>query len=136
MAIKELLIDTTFAHLSFCQTMPLSLVWERLSDIRSTVLGVITQRICLTLCLLNRLGEYWFHISRYVYDCNRPLAPIIRQRQCSLMYDVYLICIDDNEQVLHVLLERDRNTWNTMKAKNQMKNKSRTTLNKSRTITT
>jgi hypothetical protein len=25
----------------------------------------------------------------YVYDGNRPLAPILRQRRCSLMYDVY-----------------------------------------------
>ncbi len=24
----------------------------------------------------------------YVYDGNMPLAPILRQRQCSLMYDV------------------------------------------------
>jgi hypothetical protein len=58
---------------------------------------------CLALCLLLRLGEYWFHISRYVYDPNRPLAPILRQCQCSLMYDVYLTCIDDDEQVLHLL---------------------------------
>jgi hypothetical protein len=49
---------------------------------------------CLALCLLNRLGEYWFGISSYVYDRNRPLTPILRQRQCSLMYDVYLTCID------------------------------------------
>ncbi len=28
-------------------------------------------------------------ISRYVYVCNRPLAPILRQSRCSLMYDVY-----------------------------------------------
>jgi hypothetical protein len=25
----------------------------------------------------------------YVYDGNRPLAPILRQRRCCLMYDVY-----------------------------------------------
>jgi hypothetical protein len=25
----------------------------------------------------------------YVYDCNRPLAPMLRQKRCSLMYDVY-----------------------------------------------
>ncbi len=36
-----------------------------------------------------RLGEYWFRISLYVYDRNRPLAPILRQRRCSLIYDVY-----------------------------------------------
>ncbi len=35
------------------------------------------------------LGEYWFRLSLYVYDRNRPLAPILRQRRCSLMYDVY-----------------------------------------------
>ncbi len=40
-----------------------------------------------------RLGEYWFRISLYVSDRNRPLAPIRRQRWCSLMYDVYLTCI-------------------------------------------
>jgi hypothetical protein len=45
---------------------------------------------CLSRPLLAlRLGEYWFHISRYVSDCNRPLAPILRQSRCSLMYDVY-----------------------------------------------
>ncbi len=42
------------------------------------------------------LGEYWFSISLYVYDRNRPLAPILRKRRCSLMYDVYLTCIDDD----------------------------------------
>jgi hypothetical protein len=41
-----------------------------------------------------RLGECWFRISLYVNDHNRPLAPILRQRWCSLMYDVYLTCID------------------------------------------
>jgi hypothetical protein len=41
-----------------------------------------------------RLGEYWFQISLYVSDRNRPLAPILRQRWCSLMYDVYLTCIN------------------------------------------
>jgi hypothetical protein len=25
----------------------------------------------------------------YAYDGNRPLAPILRQRWCSLLYDVY-----------------------------------------------
>ncbi len=41
-----------------------------------------------------RLGKYWFRISLYVYDRNKPLAPILRQRRCSLIYDVYLTCID------------------------------------------
>ncbi len=66
--------------------------------------------------LLLWLGEYWFRISRYVYDRNRPLAPILRQSRCSLMYDVYLTCIDDDEQVLHV--HRDWNTWNTIQDQN------------------
>jgi hypothetical protein len=43
-----------------------------------------------------RLGEYWLRISLYVYDRNRPLAPVLRQRRCSLMYDVDLTCIDDD----------------------------------------
>jgi hypothetical protein len=25
----------------------------------------------------------------YVYDCNRPFTSILKQRRCSLMYDVY-----------------------------------------------
>jgi hypothetical protein len=92
---------------------------------------------CLALGFLLRLGENWFRISRYIYDCNRPLAPILRQSRCSLMYDVYLTCIDDDEQVLHV--QQNQNTWNTIRdqnwiflfwtmnneqAKNQMKQKS------------
>jgi hypothetical protein len=64
------------------------------------------------------LREYWFRISRYVYDRNRPFAPILRQRRCSLMYDVFLTCLDDDEQVLHVLLEGDQNTWNTIQDQN------------------
>jgi hypothetical protein len=32
------------------------------------------------------------------------------------MYDVYLTCVDDDEQVLHV--QRDRNTWNTIQDQN------------------
>jgi hypothetical protein len=55
--------------------------------------GSIVERECLALCLLLRLGEYWFRISHYVYDRNRPLAPILRQWRCSLIYDVYLTCI-------------------------------------------
>ncbi len=35
-----------------------------------------------------QLGEYWFRISLYLYYHNRPPAPILRQRWCSLMYDV------------------------------------------------
>jgi hypothetical protein len=37
----------------------------------------------------NTTGDYWSHTPFYVYDCNRPLAPILRQRWCSLAYDVY-----------------------------------------------
>ncbi len=43
-----------------------------------------------------QLGEYWFRKSLYVYDRNRPLVPILRQKRCSLMYNVYLTCIDDD----------------------------------------
>ncbi len=35
-----------------------------------------------------RLGEYWFCISLYVYDCNRPLSPILRQR-CMMFIDLH-----------------------------------------------
>ncbi len=41
------------------------------------------------------LGEYWFRISLYVYDRNRLLAPILRKRRCSLMYDVFYLLGDD-----------------------------------------
>jgi hypothetical protein len=34
-------------------------------------------------------GEYWFRLSRYVYDGNRSFTPILRQSQWSLLYDVY-----------------------------------------------
>ncbi len=44
----------------------------------------------------------------YVYDGNRPLAPILRQRRCSLMYDVYSIDFLDDD------VQRDQNTWNTI----------------------
>ncbi len=36
-----------------------------------------------------QLEEYWFRLSRYIYDRNRPLTPTLRQSWCSLMYDVY-----------------------------------------------
>jgi hypothetical protein len=32
------------------------------------------------------LENIGFIYSFYVYDCNRPLATILRQRRCSLMY--------------------------------------------------
>ncbi len=38
---------------------------------------------------LTRLEIIVFVFPFYVYDGNRPLASILRQRQCSLMYDVY-----------------------------------------------
>ncbi len=45
---------------------------------------------CLALCLLYSFENIGFiYPSMYVYDHNRPLAPIVRQRRCSLMYDVY-----------------------------------------------
>ncbi len=34
-------------------------------------------------------GEYWFLLSRYVYDGNRSFTPILRQSLWSLLYDVY-----------------------------------------------
>jgi hypothetical protein len=37
----------------------------------------------------NLIGDYWFRISLLCLDGNRPHAPIPRQRQCSLKYDVY-----------------------------------------------
>ncbi len=43
--------------------------------------------------LLWLLGEYWFCLSRCVYDLNRPLAPILRQSQCTLMYEVYWLAL-------------------------------------------
>ncbi len=44
--------------------------------------------------ILDNIG---FIYPFYVYDCNRPLAPILRQRWCSLMYDVYWLALDDDE---------------------------------------
>jgi hypothetical protein len=38
---------------------------------------------------LTRLEIICFVYPFYVYDGNRPFAPILRQRLCSLMYDVY-----------------------------------------------
>jgi hypothetical protein len=90
--------------------------WISSTDIVSEVpqwsYQLVLRNSCLAVCLLFRLGEYWFRISCYVYDPNRPLAPILRQSRCSLMCDVYLTCIDDDEQVLHI--QRDQNTWNTI----------------------
>ncbi len=36
---------------------------------------------------LENIGSVY--ISRYVYVCNRSLAPILRQSRCSLTYGVY-----------------------------------------------
>jgi hypothetical protein len=66
--------------------------------------------------LVLRLGEYWFRISRYVYDRNRPLAPILRQRRCSLMYDVYWRIDDDDTSC--TMVQKDQNTWNTIQDQN------------------
>jgi hypothetical protein len=65
---------------------PLSSLWPA---VPSTALCPFYCTLCLALCLLNRLGEYRFLITIYFYDCNRPLAPILRQRRCCLMYNVY-----------------------------------------------
>jgi hypothetical protein len=40
----------------------------------------------LLLYVLENIGSVY---PFYVYDCNRPFAPILSQRWCSLMYDVY-----------------------------------------------
>jgi hypothetical protein len=32
----------------------------------------------------------------YVYDGNRPLAPILRQKLCSLLYDVFIDLLDND----------------------------------------
>ncbi len=69
-----------------------------------------------------RRGVYWFRLSRFVYDRNRPLAPILRQRRYSLMYDVFLTCIDDDVETGTLCFtynqERDQNTWNTIQDQN------------------
>jgi hypothetical protein len=43
--------------------------------------------------LLWLLGEYWFSLFHYVYDCNRPIAPILRQNRCNRCF---LTCKDDD----------------------------------------
>jgi hypothetical protein len=73
--------------------------------------------MCLTLCLLLRLEEYRFRISCYVYDRKRPLAPILKQSRCSLMYDVYLTCIDDDGNSC-TMVQQDWNTSNTTQDQN------------------
>jgi hypothetical protein len=40
-------------------------------------------------CPLTRLEIIGFMYLFYVYDGNRLLAPTLRQRWCSLMYNVY-----------------------------------------------
>ncbi len=42
--------------------------------------------ICYPLTRLEIIG---FVYPFFVYDGNRPLTPVLRQRRCSLMYDVY-----------------------------------------------
>jgi hypothetical protein len=75
---------------------------------------------CLAHCCDCLFGEYWFCVSRYVYDGNRSFAPILRQSRWSLLYDIYWLemmmlntwtgttgyffCLTGNRQ-------RDRNTW-------------------------
>jgi hypothetical protein len=60
-----------------------------------------------------RLGEYWFRISLYVYDGNRVIGhssyEYTKTKTCSLMYDVYLTCIDDDGSCI-----TGSNTWNTI----------------------
>ncbi len=74
----------------------------------------VLYRLCILQKLLSRpllalrLGEYWFRISRYVYDHNRPLTPILIQRRCSLMNDVYLLA-----QMMMVLLYNGTNQLQT-----------------------
>ncbi len=78
---------------------------------------------CLTHCCDCLFGEYWFRLSRYVYDGNRSFAPILWQSRWSLLYDVYWLemmmlntwtgngyffCLTGNRQRV---IRRDRNTW-------------------------
>jgi hypothetical protein len=59
------------------------LVWEPCSSWGTSHKGDLSRR------QLTRLEIIGFIYPFYVYDGNRPLTPILRQRQCSLMYDVY-----------------------------------------------
>jgi hypothetical protein len=65
---------------------------------------------CLALCWDCLSGEYWFRLSRYVYDGNRSFTPILRWSRWSLLYDVYWLKI----MMLNTWTGtrvRDRNTW-------------------------
>jgi hypothetical protein len=51
---------------------------------------VLYPSLCLFLLSpLTRLENIGSVYPIYVYNGNRPFAPILRQRRCSLMYDVY-----------------------------------------------
>jgi hypothetical protein len=76
------------------QLLILLLAWRAgPSPIPPSWVDPISLRVQAPTCFL--IG-YRFRIFLYVYDQNGPLAPILRQRWCSLMYDVYLTCIDDD----------------------------------------
>ncbi len=82
-----------FFSCSQCFSPTTSNIRCRLYTVTMTTFLQLQCNNCLTLCLLLRLGEYWFRISHYVYHCNRPLTPVLRQNRCSLMYDVYTYLI-------------------------------------------
>jgi hypothetical protein len=53
------------------------------------LIAVPSLQTCLAHCCDCLFGEYWFRLSRYVYDGNRSFASILRQSRWSLLYDVY-----------------------------------------------
>jgi hypothetical protein len=66
--------------------------------LHSEFIYIIHHKICTWFRLsvlpsANSFRDYWSHISpsMSMIVCNRPLAPILRQRWCSLVYDVYCL---------------------------------------------
>ncbi len=82
----------------------------------------------------------------YVYDGNRPLAPILRQRRCSLLYDVYWIawwwCLTGSKYLeynpgseLNIYwLNMKTEQWNRIEQKNLIEWNTACKSNKSQTI--
>ncbi len=80
-------------HEKYVQTY--SLPWGQMTNIRTSSEQNRTARVSVHDEIINASPSASPTIITgpiyplYVYDCNRPIAHLLRQRWCSLIYDVY-----------------------------------------------
>ncbi len=98
-----------YIDLPFSNTCCRNYTVQNLSEYSEVLYKRMEMLLTLSANQLEIMGSIY---PFYVYNGNRPLAPVLRQRLCSLMYCMMFI------KLLDKCCCGDQNTWNTFQNQN------------------